>query len=261
MVTSLADDSLTTGWIWLHQPAHTLPQRPALCLLNPWKKRPGWADGNWQFSPIVASNLPFLHLLLADILNILFYLFGCAGSWVFPGGLEGKESACSAGDLGSVPGSGRSLGGGHGNSLQYSCLENPRGRGAWWALFQGVTKCQTQLNPLSMLGLSCCTQGLWFSLWHVDLCVCVFQLWHVESLVVTYELLVATCGIKFPEQGLNPGLLHWELGVLATGPPGKSQLPADLADMDSTQRNQRGTPPAPRPCYTANLAFREEVTC
>ena len=42
----------------------------------------------------------------------------------FPGGSDGKESACSAGDLGSVPGLGRSPGGGHGNSLQYSCLEN-----------------------------------------------------------------------------------------------------------------------------------------
>ena len=92
-MTSLADDWLTTGWVWLQQPAHTLSQRPALYLLNPWRKRPGWADGNWQFSPIVASYLPFLHLLLADILNILFYLFGCAGSWVFPGGSEGKESA------------------------------------------------------------------------------------------------------------------------------------------------------------------------
>ena len=43
----------------------------------------------------------------------------------FPSGSEGKESACNAGDLGSVPGSGRSLGGGHGNPLQYSILENP----------------------------------------------------------------------------------------------------------------------------------------
>ena len=44
----------------------------------------------------------------------------------FPGGSDGKESACSAGDLGSIPGLGRSPGGGHGNPLQYSCLENPR---------------------------------------------------------------------------------------------------------------------------------------
>ena len=46
----------------------------------------------------------------------------------FPGGSDGKESACNAGDLGSIPGLGRSPGGGHGNPLQYSCLENPQGQ-------------------------------------------------------------------------------------------------------------------------------------
>jgi len=45
----------------------------------------------------------------------------------FPGGSDGKESACNAGDLGLIPGLGRSPGGGHGNPLQYSCLENPHG--------------------------------------------------------------------------------------------------------------------------------------
>ena len=43
----------------------------------------------------------------------------------FPGGSDSKESACNAGNLGSIPGLGRSPGGGHGNQLQYSCLENP----------------------------------------------------------------------------------------------------------------------------------------
>ena len=46
----------------------------------------------------------------------------------FPGSLDGKESACNAGDLGSIPGLGRSPGGGHGNPRQYSCLENPYGQ-------------------------------------------------------------------------------------------------------------------------------------
>ena len=46
----------------------------------------------------------------------------------FPGGSDGKDSACSAGDLGSIPGLGRSPGRGHGNPLQCSCLENPRGQ-------------------------------------------------------------------------------------------------------------------------------------
>ena len=56
----------------------------------------------------------------------------------FPGGSDGKESTCNAGDPGAIPGSGRSLGGGHGNSLQYSCLENPMDRGAWQAIVHGI---------------------------------------------------------------------------------------------------------------------------
>ena len=67
----------------------------------------------------------------------------------FPGGSAGKESTCSAGDAGSVPGSGRSSGGGHGNSLQYSCLKNPMNRGAWQATVHGVAKNQTRLKPLN----------------------------------------------------------------------------------------------------------------
>ena len=51
----------------------------------------------------------------------------------FPGGSEVKASACNAGDLGSIPGSGKSPGEGNGNPLQYSCLENPMDGGAWWA--------------------------------------------------------------------------------------------------------------------------------
>ena len=47
----------------------------------------------------------------------------------FPGGSDGKESACNAGEPGSIPGSGRSPGEGHGNPVQYSCLENPMDRG------------------------------------------------------------------------------------------------------------------------------------
>ena len=53
----------------------------------------------------------------------------------FPGGLNGKESACQAGDTALIRGSGGSLGDGNGNRLQYSCLENPMDRGAWWATY------------------------------------------------------------------------------------------------------------------------------
>ena len=58
----------------------------------------------------------------------------------FPGGSDDKESACNAGDLSLTPGSGRSPGGGHGNPLQYSWLENPTDRGAWWATVHEVTE-------------------------------------------------------------------------------------------------------------------------
>ena len=54
----------------------------------------------------------------------------------FPGGSDGKECACDAGDLGLIPGSGRSPGEGDGYPLQYSCLENPMDRGAWRATVQ-----------------------------------------------------------------------------------------------------------------------------
>ena len=57
-----------------------------------------------------------------------------------------KESARNEGDLGSIPGLGRSPGGGHGNPLQCSCLENPMDRGVWRATGHGVSKSQTQLS-------------------------------------------------------------------------------------------------------------------
>ena len=63
-----------------------------------------------------------------------------------PGGSDGKESTCNAGDLGLLLGLGRSLGGGHGNSLQYSCLENPMDRGSWQATVQEVAKSWTRLS-------------------------------------------------------------------------------------------------------------------
>ena len=63
-----------------------------------------------------------------------------------PWWLSGKESAYNAGDAGLIPGSGRSPGEGNGNSFQYSCLENPMDRGAWWAIVHGVAKSQTQLS-------------------------------------------------------------------------------------------------------------------
>ena len=57
-----------------------------------------------------------------------------------------KNPPADAGDLGSIPGLGRSPGGGNGNPLRYSCLENPTDRGACWAIVHGVSESQTQLS-------------------------------------------------------------------------------------------------------------------
>ena len=64
----------------------------------------------------------------------------------FPGSSNNKKSACNGGDLGLIPGLGRSPGGQHGNPLQYSCLENPMDRGSWQATVRGVAKGWTQLS-------------------------------------------------------------------------------------------------------------------
>ena len=83
---------------------------------------------------------------LSDFLNMTWH--HKASRW-----LSGKRSTCSAGDardVGSIPGSGRSLGGGRGNPLQYSCLENPMDRGAWWATVHEAAKSQTWLKWLNM---------------------------------------------------------------------------------------------------------------
>ena len=64
----------------------------------------------------------------------------------FPGGSDGKESACNAGDAGLIPGSGISSGEENGTPLQYSCLGNSTDRGVWQATLHGVTKSQTRLS-------------------------------------------------------------------------------------------------------------------
>ena len=83
---------------------------------------------------------PFPHL----IANSTLIFFGA--SQVV---LVVKNPSANAGDIGyvgSIPGLGRSPGGGHGNPLQYSCLENPMDRGAWQATVHGVAQCQTQVK-------------------------------------------------------------------------------------------------------------------
>ena len=88
----------------------------------------------------VVILLSFFHVFVFDFLIMTMNHSGV--SWW----LSGKESACSAGDIGamgSIPGLGRSPGGEHCNPLQYSCLENLMDKGAWWATVHGVSKSQT----------------------------------------------------------------------------------------------------------------------
>ena len=75
-----------------------------------------------------------------------FFIYHCIIFRGFPGGSDGKASACNAEDPGLIPGLGRSSGEGNGNPLQYSCLENPMDRGAWRAIVHGVMKSWTQLS-------------------------------------------------------------------------------------------------------------------
>ena len=73
----------------------------------------------------------------------------CSVLVFLPGGSDGKMSAYNAGDLGLIPGLGRSSGEGNSNPLQYSCLEDPMDGGAWWATVYGVTKSRTRLSDFT----------------------------------------------------------------------------------------------------------------
>jgi len=77
-----------------------------------------------------------------------------------PGGSEVKVSTCNAGDLGLIPGLGRSPGEGNGNPLQYSCLENPMYGGAWWATVHGVIKSWTRLSDFTLMAIHFCSNKL-----------------------------------------------------------------------------------------------------
>ena len=113
----------------------------------------------------------------------------------FPGSSAGKESAWNAGDLGSVTGSGTSPGGGHGNLLQYSCLENPRDRGAWRAAVYGVAQSWTQLKRLSS------SSNHWqISIYHIRHCFSYPKSTRI-SVSVDFEIL---CVLKNFRDGIGP---------------------------------------------------------
>ena len=108
---------------------------------------------SWWYSlvPVLYIFMEFSFMFFSLLLFVP--LVSCLGNHrVSMVALVVKNPPANAGDvrdMGSIPGSGRSSGGRHGSPLQYSCLENPRDRGAWWATVCGVTKSQTWLKQLS----------------------------------------------------------------------------------------------------------------
>ena len=91
----------------------------------------------------IESVMPSSHLILCCHTIMIIWVVKIFFVQSFPGGSEVKASACNVGDLGLIRGSGRSPGEGTGNPLQYSCLENPMGREAWWATVHGVKELDT----------------------------------------------------------------------------------------------------------------------
>ena len=105
----------------------------------------------------------------------------------FPSSTDGKESACNAGDSGSIPGWGRSPGEWNGNPLQYSCLENSVDRGAWWATVHGVAKSQHDWATNRFHFHICKDLLLGSLLSSIDQCACVYGSTKLFWLLLLYS--------------------------------------------------------------------------
>ena len=104
------------------------------------------------FASLIGFKPMFPTMWPLCILNLARAGLGSSPLLFLGGGGSGKESACNSGDIrdtDSIPGSGRFPGERYGNPLQYSCLENPMDRGAWWTTAHEVAKSWTQLKGLS----------------------------------------------------------------------------------------------------------------
>ena len=146
--------SLTKGHWWQMQLLHCGVRRG----WQEWRKKNNWdcIRGSVPSPQWLRVSSSFFFFSVKELQGVSFrplLTFLYIYVWIkfsqgFPGGLVGKESSCNTrdylhvGTLGSVPGSGE----GNGNVLQYSYLENPMDRGAWWAIVHGATKSQTQLK-------------------------------------------------------------------------------------------------------------------
>ena len=126
------------------------PGEPGFLGLVPGSK-PRFTSTFWAFACLILANAPLTkshdqiqmtevkYMLVLDgrSLRVILKSKRLYTELGFPGGSDDKESICSAAALGSIPRVGRSPGGGHGSPLQYSCLENPMDRGAWWLQSMG----------------------------------------------------------------------------------------------------------------------------
>jgi len=103
-------------------------------------------DLNRLSRKIISTHLLLPYFIYFSYLCIISCFRLQSNHYSFPCSSVGKESACSAGDLGLIPGLGRPPGEGNGNPLQYPCLQNLMDRGAWWAVVHRVAKSQAWLS-------------------------------------------------------------------------------------------------------------------
>ena len=113
------------------------------------RNRGGWEDLDASCGSQLPCLFTYSHIIIEGVSTGLGPQNSVLPNWGCPGGSDNKESSCNAGDPGSIPGSGRSPGEGNSNPFQYSCLENPLDREAWWATVHGVATSQTRLKWLS----------------------------------------------------------------------------------------------------------------
>ena len=122
------------------------------CSIIPSKEIPGLISFRMDWLDLLAvqgtlKSLLQHHSSKPSILrHSVFFIVQLSNPPGFPGGLDAKEFTCNVGDLGPIPGLGRSPGEGNSYPLQYSCLENSMDRGAWQAILHRVTKSRTRLS-------------------------------------------------------------------------------------------------------------------
>ena len=131
-VSLFADDMI----LYIENPKDST--RKLLELINEYSKDAGYKINTQKSVAFLYTNIEKTEREIKETIP-----FTIAMKWDFFGGSDGKASGYNVGDLGSIPGLGRSPGGRNGSPLQYSCLENPMDGGALWATVHGVARSQT----------------------------------------------------------------------------------------------------------------------